>query len=428
MTTRRGRGEGGITKRSDGRWMAQADLGWRDGRRRRKTILRTDEAGGSGQAPGDPATVRAWSAATPRKGDRARLSGPLAPSQEGPATVQDLHELRAGGPPAPAPGSRSRAPRQALASRRGDVVPRPRGRGGRPALDPVRPHRAAGGVESGSSLGTWSPRKRRCAHRPATASAAGDPSLSHPSRQRRSSGPSSAHRLEALITVALGLGLRRGEALALRWDAVDLEAGVLSVRHTLDWKGGDPVARRSLADERDRLLGQLNATTDGATRRELQASLAETRQKLKAVRGSAQFSEPKTARSRRRPSRSRTSSPPRCASTGHASSRSGWSQGHAGRESGLVFTTPIGTTIDTHSLHRTFKMILPRVLVLPNIRYHDLRHTAATLLLAQGVDPAHHHGDSGPYPRSGSRSIPTRTWCLLFSARQPRKMHEILTR
>ena len=38
MPTRRGRGDGGITKRSDGRWMAQADLGWRDGKRRRKTI------------------------------------------------------------------------------------------------------------------------------------------------------------------------------------------------------------------------------------------------------------------------------------------------------------------------------------------------------------------------------------------------------
>src|SRR5262245_22093453 len=33
---RRGRGEGSITKRPDGRWMARVDLGWRDGKRRYK--------------------------------------------------------------------------------------------------------------------------------------------------------------------------------------------------------------------------------------------------------------------------------------------------------------------------------------------------------------------------------------------------------
>ena len=46
------------------------------------------------------------------------------------------------------------------------------------------------------------------------------------------------HRLEALISVGLGLGLRRGEALGLRWDAVNLEAGELSVRQALERAGG----------------------------------------------------------------------------------------------------------------------------------------------------------------------------------------------
>ena len=36
--------------------------------------------------------------------------------------------------------------------------------------------------------------------------------------------------------------------------------------------------------------------------------------------------------------------------------------------------------------NKAFKAAL-RAAGLPNIRYHDLRHTAATLLLAQGVDP-----------------------------------------
>ena len=38
MGTRRGNGEGSITKRGDGRWMGQANLGWQDGKRCRKTV------------------------------------------------------------------------------------------------------------------------------------------------------------------------------------------------------------------------------------------------------------------------------------------------------------------------------------------------------------------------------------------------------
>ena len=51
-----------------------------------------------------------------------------------------------------------------------------------------------------------------------------------------------------------------------------------------------------------------------------------------------------------------------------------------------MFTTRKGTPLDPRSVHREFKTIL-EVADLPDIRIHDLRHTAATLLLAQGVDP-----------------------------------------
>ncbi len=67
------------------------------------------------------------------------------------------------------------------------------------------------------------------------------------------------HRLEALVSVGIGLGLRLGEALGLRWDAVDLEAGVLSVKQTLERAGGDAVARCRLTAERRRLLDELGA-------------------------------------------------------------------------------------------------------------------------------------------------------------------------
>lgn len=41
------------------------------------------------------------------------------------------------------------------------------------------------------------------------------------------------HRLYALFAVGVGVGLRRGELLGLRWDDVDLEAGLLHVRRTV---------------------------------------------------------------------------------------------------------------------------------------------------------------------------------------------------
>jgi integrase len=49
-----------------------------------------------------------------------------------------------------------------------------------------------------------------------------------------------------------------------------------------------------------------------------------------------------------------------------------------------VFTTPVGTPIDPRIDYREFKKLLARA-GLPSVRPHDLRHTAASLLLAQGV-------------------------------------------
>ena len=43
----------------------------------------------------------------------------------------------------------------------------------------------------------------------------------------------SGDRLEALYAVALAIGLRKGEALGLRWDDIDLETATITVRHSL---------------------------------------------------------------------------------------------------------------------------------------------------------------------------------------------------
>src|SRR5438552_3250579 len=55
-------------------------------------------------------------------------------------------------------------------------------------------------------------------------------------------------------------------------------------------------------------------------------------------------------------------------------------------ETGFVFTSGIGTPLDARGVIRNFHRILKGA-GLPRIRFHDLRHSAATLLLAQGVTP-----------------------------------------
>ena len=59
-----------------------------------------------------------------------------------------------------------------------------------------------------------------------------------------------------------------------------------------------------------------------------------------------------------------------------------WRNEHA-----LIFTNLTGGPLDgTHVLRHCFRPLL-RAAKLPEIRFHDLRHTAATLLLGQGVHP-----------------------------------------
>ena len=52
---------------------------------------------------------------------------------------------------------------------------------------------------------------------------------------------------------------------------------------------------------------------------------------------------------------------------------------------GLVFTTPLGAPLDPRSVVRHFKASLTAAGLPGSVRWHDLRHTAASLLLSQGV-------------------------------------------
>lgn len=160
--------------------------------------------------------------------------------------------------------------------------------------------------------------------------------------------------------LAISLGLRRGEVLGLSWADVDLDAGRLQVRRQLErrnWRHGcaDP-------DRCDERPSRCPERKDGGL------VLAEL--KTKQSRRTLPVPAPLLAELRRHRQRQR-----------EARIRAGtlW------RDSGLVFTTVTGRPVAPrdHSLHWT--AFLERLGIRP-ARLHDARHTAATLLLVQGVD------------------------------------------
>ncbi len=56
------------------------------------------------------------------------------------------------------------------------------------------------------------------------------------------------------------------------------------------------------------------------------------------------------------------------------------------QEDDLIFPPTVGTPQDPRNLYRNFQATLKQA-SLPRIRFHDLRHTAATLMLRQGINP-----------------------------------------
>ncbi len=143
-------------------------------------------------------------------------------------------------------------------------------------------------------------------------------------------------RLEALYTVALALGLRRGEALGLQWGDISLDAGTITVRRQLQRIGGELRLTEPKSRESRRTVF-LPPVVVEALRQHRVRQLEE-----------------------------------RLASGGE------W------QDSGFVFTTFKGTPVDERNLLRFFDAAVQRA-GLPPMRFHDLRHSAASLLLAQGV-------------------------------------------
>ena len=168
---------------------------------------------------------------------------------------------------------------------------------------------------------------------------------------------------------------------------VDLKGDSLHVRQALQRLGGDPVRRRQLWEEYQGLRKKLqDAAGDEATKK----VRAEIRRVWKAIRDPEVHTvptatEPKTERSKR------NIALPAVVKTALEAHRkrqlaARLAAGQDWQDSGLVFTTRRGTPLDGRSVHHEFKTILKKA-GLPLVRFHDLRHTAATLLLAQGVGP-----------------------------------------
>lgn len=117
---------------------------------------------------------------------------------------------------------------------------------------------------------------------------------------------------------------------------------------------------------------------------DLERGTLSIRSQLQRAEGALRLVEPKTARSRR------TLQLPAVAIEALRAHKvrqleERLAAGPAWRDSGLVFTTAIGTPLDARNVVRQFHGLLARA-GLPRMPFHTLRHTAASLLLAQGLD------------------------------------------
>lgn len=145
------------------------------------------------------------------------------------------------------------------------------------------------------------------------------------------------HRLETLLTLALTTGMRRGELLALRWSDVDLERGSIHVRHTVDhiprygYVETEPKTKKA-----QRLIMLPSFVVDALK----QHRIEQQEQRLKA--------------------------------------------GDNWQDLNLVFTGLHGNYLNPRYLPKMFSKVLMEA-GLPHIRFHDLRHSAATILLSMGV-------------------------------------------
>ncbi|MCI2253435.1 site-specific integrase [Domibacillus sp. PGB-M46] len=137
--------------------------------------------------------------------------------------------------------------------------------------------------------------------------------------------------------LAVTTGMRQGELLGLRWKDVDLDRGTIHLRQTLSHDGKDFIEGAKTASS-IRSITLLTQTV--ASLKKHKAKIM--REKLKAGTDYTDYD--------------------------------------------LVICTCYGTVLSPRNLLRTFKALSKKAKV-PEIRFHDLRHTHATSLLLEGINP-----------------------------------------
>ena len=145
--------------------------------------------------------------------------------------------------------------------------------------------------------------------------------------------------LDALLLVALTTGMRHGELLALRWADVDFEKGTVFVHRTVSRIGSYGLVESEPKTKSSKRRIVLPTVATAA----LQKHQAEQVQAKKIA-------------------------------------------GDSWQDKGIVFCDVNGGFLESKTVLRRFRKLLQQA-NLPRIRFHDLRHSAATILLSMGVNP-----------------------------------------
>lgn len=151
------------------------------------------------------------------------------------------------------------------------------------------------------------------------------------------------HRLELIIQFAAFYGLRRGEVIGLRWEAVDFEAGTFTIRHTVT----------STNVEGKHILIQADRAKTKSSLRTLPL-VAGFAQRLRDLKAQQEYNEKLC---------------------GNCYNR---------KYKGYLFVDEMGNLTLPNTVTEGFAKLL-KDNGLRHIRFHDLRHSCASLLLKQGV-------------------------------------------
>lgn len=147
------------------------------------------------------------------------------------------------------------------------------------------------------------------------------------------------HRLEALLTVAITTGMREGELLALKWQDIDLVNKSLQVRRTVSF-----LARHGYKETEPK-------TAKGKRKIALSLGVVDVLKQHRIHQAEVRLK-----------------------------------AGDIWQPLDLVFCNAHGYYLNTNNLRHQLQKLLSEA-GLPSMRFHDLRHSAATIMLGMGTHP-----------------------------------------